>query len=92
MATVPTQQTDPTGLAALIIAAATPVITTLGLVLAWSTDLSNLLVTIVTALVNLGVAIAAILRARKAAYAPATVETIKQAANMVRPDLPPPAL
>lgn len=87
----PTNQTDPNGLAVLIIAAVTPVITGLGLVLAWSTDLSNAVVAIATALVNLGVAIASIWQARKHAYAPATVERIQQVDGVIRPDLPPQA-
>lgn len=70
--------TDPTGVAALIIGAVTPTITLLAVVLGMTTDVSNLLIAAVTGVVNGAVGIWAVLRARKRAYAPATVREISK--------------
>lgn len=88
----PTQETDPTGVAALIVAMVTPTLTLLALLLGWTTELSTAVLTTATALINSGVALWAILVARRHAYAPATVERIRQADAVLRPDLPPPGV
>lgn len=84
----PTNETDPNGLAVLIIAAVTPTVTVLGLLLKWSTDLSGYLTAALVALVNLGVALWAVWRARRHAYAPATVERIQEVNNRIVSDPP----
>lgn len=86
--------TDPNGVAVIIVGGVTPTLTALALVLGWTTELSSTVTVAVTSLINSGVALWAILRARRVAYAPSTVreqiERTVDAANVVRPDLPPP--
>jgi hypothetical protein len=71
-----TQDNDPTGVATAIVAVVTPLVTVLALVLGWTTELSTAVSVLVAALVNGAVAVWAILRARKQAYAPSTVRDL----------------
>lgn len=76
MATLPNQQDDPTGVAAAIVAAVSPLILAVGLILGWSTELSTGVTTVVAGLISAAFAVWAILRSRKHAYAPSTVATL----------------
>ncbi len=75
----PNNQSDPTGLAAIVIGALTPVVALAALVLHWSTDISNAVLLVVTGLVEGGVGVWAVLNARKHAYAPETVDELVRA-------------
>lgn len=81
----PNNYTDPTGVAALVIGAVTPVLTLLALVLHWSTDLSNAVVLAATGVLEGLVGLVAVWQARKHAYAPATVERTLEVATRVPP-------
>ena len=86
----PTVDSDPTGLAAIVIAMITPTITVLALTLGWTTELSGNVTLAFAALVNGAVGIWAVLQARKHAYAPDTVERIKMVAERPQRDDTPP--
>jgi LytS/YehU family sensor histidine kinase len=73
---LPNQTDDPTGVAAVIVAALSPVIILIGLLLGWSTELSTAVTTCIAGLVSAALAVWAILRSRKKAYAPSTVATL----------------
>lgn len=82
----PTNQTDPTGLAALIIGAVTPLIALLALVLHWTTDISNAVLLAVTGVVEGVVGVIAVLQARRHAYAPETVDRIRAVDSRIKPE------
>lgn len=84
-----TNESDPTGVAAIIVGSVTPTITTLALVLGWSTELSGNVTLAFASLINGGVALWAILRARKYAYAPTTVNAEITRVIEVRDRMPP---
>ena len=80
----PTNQTDPTGLAAIVIGAITPLVALLALVLHWTPDISNAVLLAVTGVVEGGIGVWAVLQARKHAYAPETVHRIRAVHSRVR--------
>ena len=80
----PTKQTDPTGLAAVVIGAITPLVALVALVLHWTTDISNAVLLVVTGVVEGGIGVWAVLQARMHAYAPETVDRIRAVDARVR--------